>query len=94
MLSIPLDVDMMERVWRRVEEGAASVGRTIDRDSFHTATLSTIVVLEAGERPNSERVRAHCGAFAIASLHYAYDQWRRRGAVRDPGADAVDVSDR
>ncbi len=87
VLSIPLDVDMMERVWRRVEEGAATVGRTIKRDSFHTATLSTVVVLEPRERPDSERVRAYCGAFAIASLHYAYDQWRNYG--REPSNPAV-----
>ncbi|MDH3296509.1 MAG: LLM class flavin-dependent oxidoreductase [Acidimicrobiia bacterium] len=87
VLSIPLEEPMMERVWRAVESGAAEVGRVIDRSSFYTATLTTIVVLEPGESPDSDRVREHCGAFAIASLHYAYDQWRNYG--RRPSNPAV-----
>lgn len=77
----------MERIWKKVEAGAAEDGRTIDRRSFYTATLSTVVVLEPGERPDSSRVKQYCGAFAAASLHYAYDQWRNYG--REPSNPAV-----
>ncbi len=87
VLSIPPQADVMKRVWNRIEAGAAEVGRTIDRESFYTSTLSTIVVLEPGEHADSDRVREHCGAFAVASLHYAYDQWRNYG--REPSNPAV-----
>ena len=87
VLSIPLEERMMERVWRAVESGAAEIGRTINRSEFYAATLTTMVVLEPGESPESDRVREYCGAFAIASLHYAYDQWRQYG--RSPSNPAV-----
>ncbi len=51
---------------------------------FRLATLTTIVVLEPGEPVDSERSRRQCGAFAIAALHYAHDQWVQFG--RQPGA--------
>ncbi|MEM7340717.1 MAG: LLM class flavin-dependent oxidoreductase [Actinomycetota bacterium] len=83
VLSIPPQPAFMERVWRSVDGGAADAGRTIDRSSYLTSTLTTIVVLEPGEATDSERVKRMCGAFAIASLHYSYDQWREQG--RGPG---------
>ena len=79
VLSVPMDPAVMERVWRAVEAGAAEAGRSIDRDRFLTCSLTTIVVLDAGEAVDSPRVRHECGAFAIAALHYAYDQWRNFG---------------
>ena len=44
---------------------------------YLTCSLTTMVVLEPGEARDSERVRRLCGAFAMASLHYVYDQWRQ-----------------
>jgi alkanesulfonate monooxygenase SsuD/methylene tetrahydromethanopterin reductase-like flavin-dependent oxidoreductase (luciferase family) len=38
-----------------------------------------MVVLEPGEPVDSDRVREECGAFAIAALHYVYEQWREAG---------------
>ena len=38
-----------------------------------------MVVLDAGEATDSPRVKHECGAFAMATLHYAYDQWRNFG---------------
>ncbi|MFV0526238.1 MAG: LLM class flavin-dependent oxidoreductase [Acidimicrobiales bacterium] len=89
VLSIPPDPAFMERVWSAVEAGAAAAGRTIDRSRFLTCTLTTMVITEPGEPTDSDRVKALCGAFAIASLHYAYDQWRNFG--RRPSAPAVDA---
>ena len=36
-------------------------------------------VLEPGEAVDSARVREGVGAFAVAGLHYAYEQWREAG---------------
>lgn len=69
----------MARIWSAVEAGADAAGRTIDRRTFGAACLTTMVVLEPGEAPDSARSRSLCDAFAIATLHYAYDQWRNFG---------------
>jgi hypothetical protein len=37
------------------------------------------VVLDEGEAVDSPRVKSECGAMAMASVHYAYDQWRNFG---------------
>jgi alkanesulfonate monooxygenase SsuD/methylene tetrahydromethanopterin reductase-like flavin-dependent oxidoreductase (luciferase family) len=70
---------VLARIWSAVEAGAAAVGRTIDRRSFTMTCLTTVVVLEPGEAIDSPRARSLCDAFAIATLHYAYDQWRNFG---------------
>ncbi len=82
VLSIPPDPAFMDRVWGPVERGATEAGRTIDRGAYLTCSLTTIVVTEPGEPTDSERVKDLCGAFAIASLHYSYDQFRNYG--REP----------
>ena len=38
-----------------------------------------MVVLEPGEAVDSDRVKAECGAFAMAVVHYAYEQWSQYG---------------
>jgi 5,10-methylenetetrahydromethanopterin reductase len=91
VLSIPPRADAMERVWHHVEAGAADAGRRLERSSFLTCTLTTMVVLEPGEAVDSDRVKAECGAFAMAALHYGYDQWRQYG--RRPSGPAADVWD-
>ena len=67
----------MDFYWKAIEAGAAAAGRTLDRENFRTTALTTISVLDPGETPDSPRVRNECGAFAMATLHYAYDQWRQ-----------------
>jgi len=79
----------MERVWSSVERGAVDAGITIDRSNYLTTSLTTIVVLEPGEASDSERVKHLCGAFAMASLHYSYDQFRNYG--RQPTGPAAAV---
>jgi 5,10-methylenetetrahydromethanopterin reductase len=49
------------------------------REEFPMATLTTVVVTEPGEPIDSERVRRQAGAFAIAGVHYAYDQYAQYG---------------
>ncbi len=81
VLSVPPDPVFMERVWASIDRGAKEADRTIDRDGFLTCSLTTMVVLEPGEASDSDRVTEMCGAFAIASLHYTYDQFRNFGRV-------------
>lgn len=82
VLSLPPDPERVERVWSGLVKGAEQVGRKISRESFYTTTLNTIVVLEPGEPIDSPRSKRLCGAFAVASLHYAYEQWQQFG--REP----------
>ncbi len=66
-------------VWHMIEEGARAAGRELDRSTFYTTALTTIVVLDEGEKPDSERVKRECGAMAMAAVHYHYDQFRNFG---------------
>jgi alkanesulfonate monooxygenase SsuD/methylene tetrahydromethanopterin reductase-like flavin-dependent oxidoreductase (luciferase family) len=89
VLSVPPDPAAMARVWASIEAGAEEAGRDLDRDSYLTCSLTTMVVLEPGEDRHSERVRRLCGAFAMASLHYLYDQWRQYGRPPSGRLDSV-----
>lgn len=89
VLSLPAGPEAMERIWSFIEAGAAEAGRRIDRSAFPCCALTTIVVLGPGEATDSERVKRQCGAFAMASLHYAYDQWRQYG--RAPSGPLAEV---
>ena len=79
VMSIPPTVEGIERAWARVDAAAADAGRAVDRSSFLTATLTTMVVLQPSEDLTTERVRLACGAFAIAAVHYQYEQWKEAG---------------
>ncbi len=79
VISLPANGAMMENVWHMIEAGAEAAGKTLDRDNFYVTALNTMVVLEEGEAIDSDRVKAECGAFVMASVHYAYDQWRNFG---------------
>ncbi len=62
-----------------VETIGATAGRQLTRSNYEVSTLTTMVVLDEGEPIDSERSRRECGAFAIAGVHYAYDQFRQYG---------------
>jgi alkanesulfonate monooxygenase SsuD/methylene tetrahydromethanopterin reductase-like flavin-dependent oxidoreductase (luciferase family) len=79
VMSIPPTVEGLERAWRRIDAAAAAAETAVDRETFLTATLTTMVVLDDGEAGDSARVREQCGAFAIAALHYLVEQWREAG---------------
>jgi len=79
VLGLPMNGAMLEGRWQQIERGAARAGRVLDRANFHTTALTTIVVLDDGEAVDSPRVKAECGAMAMASVHYCYDQWRNFG---------------
>lgn len=85
VVALPPNAAVMEQYWYAIERGAAAAGRELDRAKFYTTALTTIVVLDEGEAPDSSRVKAECGAMAMAAVHYAYDQWRNFGH-QPPGA--------
>ena len=91
ILAMPPNPAVMEFMWKHIETGASRAGRSIDRDRFRATALTTIAVLDEGEGIDSERVRRECGAFAMATLHYAYDQWRQLG--KEPPAFAAEIWD-
>jgi alkanesulfonate monooxygenase SsuD/methylene tetrahydromethanopterin reductase-like flavin-dependent oxidoreductase (luciferase family) len=77
VLPMPPNATSMEFMWQAIEAGARESGRRLDRSSFPTCALGTISVLDAGETASSQRIREECGAFAMATVHFAYDQWRQ-----------------
>ncbi len=79
VLAMPPHPNVMEHFWKSIEAGAHEAGSTIDRDSFFTSALTTISILDEGETADSPRIREECGAFAMATVHFAYDQWRQFG---------------
>jgi len=79
VLVMPPSAAVMEAFWGMIEKGAADAGRVLDRETYHTTALTTVGLLDPGEAPDSVRVRRECGAMAMASVHYAYDNWRQLG---------------
>ncbi len=79
VLTAPANGAVMANLWRMIEQGAEAAGRRLQRDSFYTTALTTMVVLEPGEARDSPRVKSQCGAMAMAAVHYAYDQYRNFG---------------
>ncbi|MBX9604930.1 MAG: LLM class flavin-dependent oxidoreductase [Gammaproteobacteria bacterium] len=66
---------MVHQSFELMRAGAAEVGRTLN-DDFHTAALTTAVVLGPGEKLSSERVIDQCGSQVAAALHYCYENWK------------------
>ena len=80
----PSSISTMERIWMMIEAGARDAGRSISRDDYYTTSLAAMIVLDPGEAVDSDRVKYHCGAMVMASVHYSYDQWRNFG-YQPPG---------
>jgi alkanesulfonate monooxygenase SsuD/methylene tetrahydromethanopterin reductase-like flavin-dependent oxidoreductase (luciferase family) len=89
VVALPPNAAVMESLWKAIEAGAAAAGRSLERDRYYTTALTTVSVLDPGESSDSPRIRHECGAFAMATLHYAYDQWRQFG--QPPPALLADV---
>ena len=79
VIGTPASAASMERVWMMLEAGARQDARVLDRASFYTTSLAAMIVLDPGEAVDSDRVKHHCGAMVMASVHYSYDQWRNFG---------------
>jgi alkanesulfonate monooxygenase SsuD/methylene tetrahydromethanopterin reductase-like flavin-dependent oxidoreductase (luciferase family) len=61
-----------------IEQGAREVGRKLGAD-FHTAALTTAVVLRPGETLASERVIDAVGSQVAAALHYCWEGVQQSG---------------
>ena len=79
--SVPPDPAAVTALRGRLEDIG---GEKTARDRFPMTSLTTMLVLDDGESAGSERCRRQTGAFAIAALHYTYEQWSQFG--RPPGA--------
>jgi 5,10-methylenetetrahydromethanopterin reductase len=60
-----------------VRQGAARAGR--DLTGFRNATLTNMVVLQPGERADSDRVKRAVGPNVMASVYYFYDMVQETG---------------
>ncbi|HVP30144.1 MAG TPA: LLM class flavin-dependent oxidoreductase [Myxococcota bacterium] len=63
-----------------IAEGAAKAGRSLP-EPFHTAALTTAVVLHPGEKLTSERVIDECGSQVAAALHYCWEVHQQSGSA-------------
>jgi alkanesulfonate monooxygenase SsuD/methylene tetrahydromethanopterin reductase-like flavin-dependent oxidoreductase (luciferase family) len=61
-----------------VATGAARAGRSLPTN-FHTAALTSAVVLKPGEKLTSDRVIDECGSWATAALHFVYEIFQQTG---------------
>jgi 5,10-methylenetetrahydromethanopterin reductase len=73
------DPAQIAAAWHSIESGAREVGRSIDRNEFYLAALTSVVMLEDGEPADSERIKRRFGGMVLAGLHYTYDQFRNFG---------------
>jgi alkanesulfonate monooxygenase SsuD/methylene tetrahydromethanopterin reductase-like flavin-dependent oxidoreductase (luciferase family) len=66
-----------------VHEGARASSRALapggSEANFYNTALTCITVLDPQEPVDSPRVKRECGAMAMASVHYAFDQFRNFG---------------
>ncbi|MFK8024171.1 MAG: LLM class flavin-dependent oxidoreductase [Ilumatobacter sp.] len=89
--SAPPDPQAIRGLRSLVTEKLEAHGRSTERADFPMSTLTTVCVLEPGEAADSDRVKEQVGAFAIAGLHYAYEQFTQLG--RRPPAHVRDIWD-
>ena len=64
---------------RQVQAGAEQAGRTLP-GSFHTAALTTAIVLQPGESLTSDRVIEMCGSQVAAIIHFVYEIYQQTGS--------------
>lgn len=89
--SAPPDPQAIRGLRKIVNERRAAHGKSPDRGEFPMSTLTTVCVLEPGEAVDSDRVKQQVGAFAIAGLHYAYEQFTQLG--KEPARHLHDIWD-
>jgi alkanesulfonate monooxygenase SsuD/methylene tetrahydromethanopterin reductase-like flavin-dependent oxidoreductase (luciferase family) len=67
---------MLRSQMELVRAGAEKAGRTLP-ENFHVACLATAVVLEPGEKADSERVVDECGSQVTCALHFVYEIYQQ-----------------
>ncbi len=73
----PPSLSVLERFNRMTEASRPAGAPEVESPNFRTTALTAITLLDEGETLDSPRVKAECGAMAMAALHYAYDSWRQ-----------------
>ena len=76
VLALPSSPVVMESLWGLMESNSPP---GFDRSNFYTTGLTAMVVRDEDEAIDSARIKSECGAMVMASVHYAYDQWRNFG---------------
>ncbi len=89
--SAPPEPHAIQGLRQIVADHRVAHGLSGERADFPISTLTTVCVLEPGESADSDRVKQQVGAFAIAGLHYAYEQYTQLG--REPARHLHDVWD-
>jgi 5,10-methylenetetrahydromethanopterin reductase len=77
VIALPPRPELVSLMRQAIASGAEAAGRTLE--SFPISALAHISVLDPGERADSPRILAEAGPMAMASVHFAYDQWRQLG---------------
>lgn len=77
VVALPPRPEFVGLMRQAIEAGARAAGRTLE--DFPVTALAHISVLDPGERADSPRIKAEAGPMAMASVHFAYDQWRQLG---------------
>ena len=67
--------EMLAMNLAKVREGAGKAGRAIG-DDFHTATLTTAVIVHPGEKLTDARVIEMASSWVACSIHFVYEVWR------------------
>jgi 5,10-methylenetetrahydromethanopterin reductase len=76
IISLPPSSGVMKFYWSMIEQGASLDTQKNIKEDFTLTALTAISILDEGEKVDSDRVKTECGPMAMASVHYAYDQWR------------------
>jgi len=76
VLALPSSPAVMEGLWGLMESNGPE---SFDRNKFYTTGLTAMIVQDEDEAIDSARIKSECGAMVMASVHYAYDQWRNFG---------------
>lgn len=84
--------DMLQHNLQLVREGAERADRTLP-DDFFTATITTAVVLQPGEKLTSDRVIEECGSQVTAIIHFAYEIFKQTGRQEDIPEAFLDIWD-
>ena len=79
VLALPANAAVMANIQYMLDSGAKTVNRDLQSEGYYTTALTTIVVLDEGEAIDSKRVKAECGAMAMAAIHFGYEQVRNFG---------------
>ena len=79
VLALPANAAVMNNINYMLQSGGKEAGRDLTNEDYYKTALTTIVVLDDGEAIDSERVKAECGAMAMAAIHFSYEQVRNFG---------------